>query len=67
MDPNQAWRDLSEAISKDQWRLAAELADGLLEWLGRDGFPPAITGIAVVDTIVTRATCEAVACWDLVV
>jgi hypothetical protein len=65
MDPNAAWLALSEAVARDDWQTAAQLAEGLLAWLDRDGFPPTITGVASFDTIVARHTCEAIAAWEV--
>ena len=65
MDPNQAWHDLAEAIQKDDWGSAAEIADNLICWLARDGFPPTISGHRAFDRIVARATCESIAAWEV--
>lgn len=61
MDPNAAWSALAEAVADGEWQEAATVADGLLTWLNRGGFPPAITGIAAFDTIAAKATCESIA------
>lgn len=66
MDANQTWVALCAAVADTDWGLAAELADGLLEWLAKGGFPPEITGVQVFDKLVARATCESVAAWDVV-
>lgn len=65
MDPNAAWTALAQAISEDDWQEAATIADGLLTWLNRGGFPPAITRTSAFDTIVAKATCESIASWDV--
>lgn len=65
MDPDTAWVQISQAIADAEWDTAAELADGLLHWLTRDGFPPRITGIKAFDKLVARATCEAIAAWEI--
>ena len=45
MDPQTAWDDLLDALSEQDWDRVEELADGLLHWLGGNGFPPrAVTG-----------------------
>ena len=40
MDPQAAWNQLLEAYSHGDWSVVVELAEGLLEWLHRGGFPP---------------------------
>lgn len=44
MDPNAAWENLIDAYSSLDWFLVEELATGLIEWLDRGGFPPALVG-----------------------
>jgi len=65
MDPNAAWVALCAAVADARWTEAGELADGLLEWLIKGGYPPEITGVLLFDSVVARATCESVASWDL--
>lgn len=65
MDPNAAWTALAQAVAGDDWEQAATVADGLLAWLSRGGFPPAITGVPAFDTIVAKAACESIASWDV--
>ena len=40
MDPQTTWRDLLRAWSDRDWEAVAGLAETLLDWIGRDGFPP---------------------------
>ena len=40
MDPQAAWDRLLEAYTHGDWSVVEELAEGLLEWLHRGGFPP---------------------------
>lgn len=40
MDPQAAWDHLLEAYTHGDWFVVEELAEGLLEWLHRGGFPP---------------------------
>jgi hypothetical protein len=40
MDPNQTCLDMADAVSRDNWQHASELADDLINWLARCGFPP---------------------------
>ena len=43
MDPQTAWDDLLAAYADGNWQLVDELADGLITWLTRGGFPPRAT------------------------
>ena len=65
MDPNAAWNAIRSAIEDARWTEANELADGLLDWLVKGGFPPKITGVQPFDRIVAKVTCEAFCGWDL--
>ena len=40
MDPQAAWRDLIAAYAEGDWHRLIDVADGLLAWLDRGGFPP---------------------------
>ena len=40
MDPQAAWDHLLEAYTHGDWSVVEELAEGLLKWLHRGGFPP---------------------------
>ena len=40
MDPQAAWDQLIEAYTRRDWSAVEELAEGLLHWLSRGGFPP---------------------------
>jgi hypothetical protein len=40
MDPQAAWDQLIEAYTQRDWSAVEELAEGLLHWLSRGGFPP---------------------------
>jgi len=40
MDPQAAWNEMLEAFASGNHDEAAKLADYLLNWLGRGGFPP---------------------------
>jgi hypothetical protein len=42
MDPHATWRDMQNALKDEDWDLAIELAEALLTWLKRGGFPPVI-------------------------
>ena len=64
MDPNQTWSDLSRAIERDDWDEATDLAEMLVDWIERQGFPPTITGIPAFDRIVAAATGKAIAAWE---
>jgi hypothetical protein len=58
MDPNAAWQEIAAAIEADDCHRAAELAEDLLGWLNRKGFPPKVTGNVAFDRIVVHATCS---------
>lgn len=66
MDPNQAWTDLCAAVADDDWDTASEIADNLLDWLTKGGFPPHISGVYPFDRLVAKAACEAVTSWEVV-
>ncbi len=44
MDPQATWQELLEARLNRDWNRAEELADALLAWLQRRGFPPHTVG-----------------------
>ncbi len=44
MDPQATWQELLEARLNRDWKRTGELADALLEWLQRRGFPPHTIG-----------------------
>lgn len=44
MDPQATWNELLEARWQRDWNRAEELANALLEWLQRRGFPPQTIG-----------------------
>lgn len=64
MDPSTVWQQMSEAVEEDDWERAAELADDLLEWLRKGGFPPCISGQEKFDRLVALRTAQSVAAWD---
>ena len=64
MDPQQAWSDLSKAVDHGNWLKATEIAEELVEWMGKGGFPPTLTGKTNFDRIVVNAACQAIACWE---
>ena len=66
MDPNQAWRELADAVKEERWEEAVGIAENLLYWLDRGGFPPTISGEKQFDRIVARSTCDAVMTWEVV-
>lgn len=65
MDPQACWNELQEAVATAMWGTAIERAEALLEWLGRDGFPPEIGPYPIFNRIIARATCEAIAHWEM--
>lgn len=60
MDPNTAWSDLSWAVENDDWQAAAEIAENLVDWIGKAGSPPTITGFSTFDLIVVAATAHTI-------
>jgi hypothetical protein len=64
IDPNACWLELSEAFGED-WDRAEELADALLDWMERGGFPPQITGRTELDRLIAKQTCQAIQAWDI--
>ena len=44
MDPQQTWTDLLDALKQNDHDESRELAEALLEWLRRGGFPPIVVG-----------------------
>ncbi len=65
MDPNRTWQDLAQAVADDDWETAGELAEDLLGWLDRGGFPPEITGHREFDLIAAKNACDAIMAWDV--
>jgi len=43
MDPQASWDQLLEAYAEGDWDRVQDLAEGLLHWLRRGGFPPQAT------------------------
>ena len=43
MDPQATWDDLLSAYAEGDWDRVEELAEALLQWLKRGGFPPRAT------------------------
>ncbi len=44
MDPQVTWTELLEARLQRDWNRADELANALLDWMQRGGFPPHTIG-----------------------
>jgi len=42
MDPHATWRDMQNALIDEDADYAVELAEALLSWLQRGGFPPIV-------------------------
>jgi hypothetical protein len=40
VDPQATWNELHDAVADRDWERVEELADALLEWIGKGGFPP---------------------------
>lgn len=52
------------ALEAERWVEAGEIADELIEWLIKGGFPPEITGSMATDKLITRSLAESIAAWD---
>jgi hypothetical protein len=55
MDPQTAWNELRTATRAGDWEAARELAQDLLDWLDRGGFPPLVRAGASADPARRRA------------
>ncbi len=60
MDPNRAWRELADAYQAQELDQCVELAEGLVQWLAKDGYPPTITRHQAFDRHVVKSACEAI-------
>lgn len=62
MDPQATWEQLLDAYAEGDSQRVEELADALLEWLKRGGFPPKATTGADLgpawDGAIAAAACE---------
>jgi hypothetical protein len=65
VDVQQTWVDLADAVERDEWGEAAELADDLMEWLAKGGSPPTITGKPKFDVVIAKAACDCLCAWDV--
>ncbi len=69
MDPTACFRkivSLYDPASSEHWSRLEELAEGLYEWLRRDGFPPDITGSRPLDRLIAIRVCESIMSWETV-
>lgn len=66
MDPNQAWSALWTAVEDGDWDRVTEVAEGLLQWLEKGGFPPTITGNPKRDKLMAEMTCSVLSEWEVV-
>ena len=57
MDPEQAWRDLADAINADDQESAVQLAYDLRQWLALDGFPPKLSPHPAFNRMVVHHVC----------
>ena len=53
MDPQVAWKELMEAFHRLDWDRVRDLAEGLLQWMNRSGFPPETSAGVFVSADVT--------------
>lgn len=61
MDPQAAWERLLEEYRACQWEEVEAVAQGLMEWLERGGFPPCVTAGAALGPDWDRVIVMAVA------
>lgn len=54
MDPQATWEQLQEAYGNADWETVRELAQALLDWLDRGGFPPTTQVGETADLAVRR-------------
>jgi len=65
MDPQAAWDELLKARHERDWDRARELAENLLEWMKKKGFPPNTVGESTIGRTWHRAVAEFVCCMTL--
>jgi hypothetical protein len=61
MDPQSTWKQLLSAYTDGDWDLIEELANELLHWLDRGGFPPKVIDHPELDDwnrALTKAGCQ---------
>jgi len=58
MNPQAAWDQLIEAYTQRDWSAVEELAEGLLHWLSRGGFPPQTVPKRAMDRDWNRTVAE---------
>lgn len=51
MDPQQTLIDMLDALNRNEYEEAIELAEALLEWLRKGGFPPIVVGEKSLDIV----------------
>ena len=59
MDPQVTWKTLQEAYRERDWDEVRELAQSLLDWLQRGGFPPTVLGSPFTDPDLLRKVAQA--------
>jgi len=58
MDPQAAWMELLDARHQRDWDRAEELAENLLEWMNKRGFPPNTVGESGIGRTWHRAVAQ---------
>ena len=58
MDPNACLMQLLDAIEDRNWNQAEELANALLDWLNKSGFPPKTLGSVRLGTFWHRTVAQ---------
>ena len=57
MDPQATWAEILRALAESDPDSCAEACQHLRNWIEKGGFPPAITGIAEIDSVMAQAVC----------
>ena len=65
MDPQITWHSMLAAWTRGEWLEVIELAEALLEWLDKDGFPPKTVAVPELGTDWHRVVAGATAKFAL--
>jgi hypothetical protein len=65
MDPQAAWTELLQARLQRDWDRAEELAESLMDWMKKQGFPPETVGNRTIGRGWHRAIAQFVCCLTL--
>ena len=65
MDPQVTWTELLQARMERDWDRAEELAENLMGWMDKKGFPPETVGSRTIGRGWHRAVAQFVCCLIL--